>query len=60
MTYQDKLALAARAKVSMGTVEKWLRGEPDRRVTPGNAAALYRAMGELGLKKEVGEQNDEA
>lgn len=49
MKYQKKLQLAAGAKVSMGTVEKWLKGGA---VTEANHEALQRACSELGLERE--------
>ena len=52
MIYQDKLLLASAAKVSLGTVDKWLRGGA---VTQANDAALLRAISELGMKRENAE-----
>lgn len=53
LTYQQRLSLAAAAKVSLGTTNKWLSG---RAVTAANDAALLRAVSELGLAKENEEQ----
>jgi hypothetical protein len=49
MIYQDKLRLASEAKVSLGTVDKWLKGGA---VTKANEAALVRAKQALGLSIE--------
>ena len=49
MKYQDKLRLASAAQVSLGTVDKWLKGGA---VTAANDTALLRATSELGLKTE--------
>jgi hypothetical protein len=46
MTYQQRLQLASSAKVSLGTVNKWLKNGT---VTAANNDALTRAMTQLGL-----------